>query len=299
MTGTTTSCRICASVRTRAVPFGYDFGGRRLRAVACRDCGIIFLDPQPSPAEIAGLYAKEYFEGDYRCGHEGSCFDDAARASLADLPLLSRLGALVPSGRFLEIGCAGGAFLNAARGAGYDVTGVEFSADAAQFARETFGLTVITGDVIDAKLPGGSFALAYMGDVIEHLPDPVASLREIRRLLLPGGTLVLACPSQTNTLFSRAGFALYRTLGREATVRLPPYHLFEYRPASIRSLLARCGFVRVTVAQGLIPPGRIALRGTAAERIGKKSFHYINAAVTALSGAFGDRMEVTAVRGHD
>jgi SAM-dependent methyltransferase len=299
MTGTPAHCRICASPRTYPLPFGYDFAGRRLRAITCRDCGIIFLDPQPSPAEIAGMYAKEYFEGDYRCGHEGSCFDDAARASLTDLPLLARLRALVPSGRFLEIGCAGGAFLNAARASGYDVTGVEFSAEAAQFARETFGLPVITGDVADARLSGGSFALAYMGDVIEHLPDPVASLREIRRLLVPGGTLVMACPSQTNTLFSRTGFVLYRALGQEATVRLPPYHLFEYRPASMRSLLERCGFDRVKIAQGLIPPGTIALRGTAAERIGKKSFHYINTAVTALSGAFGDRLEVTAVRGHD
>jgi SAM-dependent methyltransferase len=267
--------------------------------VACRDCGIIFLDPQPSPAEIAGMYTKEYFEGDYRCGHEGSCFEDASRASLVDLPLLDRLRALVPSGKFLEIGCAGGAFLNAARAAGYDVTGVEFSAEAAQFARDTFGLTVVTGDVAGAGLPEGSFALAYMGDVIEHLPDPVASLREIRRLLVPGGTLVMACPSQTHTLFSRAGFAVYRLLGREATVQLPPYHLFEYRPASMRFLLARCGYGGIRIAQGLIPPGRIALRGPAAQRVGKRSFQYVNAVVTALGGGFGDRMEVTAVSQND
>jgi SAM-dependent methyltransferase len=239
------------------------------------------------------MYAKEYFEGDYRCGHEGSCFDDAARASLTDLPLLARLRALVPSGRFLEIGCAGGAFLNAARASGYDVTGVEFSAEAAQFARETFGLPVITGDVADARLSGGSFALAYMGDVIEHLPDPVASLREIRRLLVPGGTLVMACPSQTNTLFSRTGFVLYRALGQEATVRLPPYHLFEYRPASMRSLLERCGFDRVKIAQGLIPPGTIALRGTAAERIAGMCAFAMDVYKTAPSAVRVLMLEVT------
>lgn len=245
------------------------------------------------------MYAKEYFHGDFRCGHERSCFDDATRASLVDVALLERLRSLVPAGRLLEIGCAGGAFLNAARAAGYEVTGIEFSPDAAQFARDTFGLDVFTGEVGEARLPGGSFALVYMGDVIEHLPDPVATLREIRRLLRSGGTIVMACPSQTNTLFSRAGFAVYRALRREATVPLPPYHLFEYRPASMRSILERCGFTEIRITQGLIPPGSIALRGSGFQRLGKKSFHYINSVVTALSGSFGDRMEVTAVSQHD
>jgi len=104
----------------------------------------------------------------------------------------------------------------------------------------------------------------------------------------------MACPSQTNTLFSRTGFSLYRVLGKQATVHLPPYHLFEYRPASMRAMLTRCGFERIHITEGMIRPGEIGLRGSWAERTGKKIFHYPNYALTGMAGVYGDRMEATA-----
>lgn len=281
------------------LPFGYDFRGRRLQAAGCGSCDGIVLHPMPSDEEIAALYGREYFEGDFRCGHEGSCFTDPARAALAGGAVLARIRQIRPSGRFLEVGCAGGAFLNAARDAGYAVQGVELSREASQFARETFGLAVFTGDLPAAHFPPGSFDIVYLGDVIEHLPRPRATLSEVLRVLSPGGVVLLACPSQTNTLFSRAGFTLYRLLGRQATVRLPPYHLFEYRPRSIRHLLQRCGFDRILVRQFAMKPGTIALRGPVAQRIGKKLFQYPNAALTRLFGICGDRMEVTGFKPHD
>jgi SAM-dependent methyltransferase len=293
------TCPVCDGGDVAPMPFGYDVGGKRLQAVGCRRCGVIVLHPLPSDEEIAALYTKEYFEGDFRCGHEGSCFTDPARAALAGAGLLERIRQMRPSGRFLEVGCAGGAFLNAARQAGYEVQGVELSREASQFARETFGLPVFTGHLPEAGFPADSFDIVYLGDVIEHLPRPRAILGEVLRVLSPGGVVMMACPSQTNTLFSRAGFAVYRLLARQATVQLPPYHLFEYRPRSIRFLLERCGFKQIQVRQYAMPPGTIALRGPAAQRIGKKFFQFPNYALTALFGAFGDRMEVTGIKPHD
>lgn len=292
-------CPVCSAEGVVPVPFGYSFQGRRLQAVRCAGCGVMFLHPLPTDVEIAGLYTREYFEGDFRCGHEGSCFADPTRTALAGGGLLERIQQIRPFGRLLEVGCAGGAFLNAARQAGYDVQGVELSGEASQFARETFGLPIFTGDLPAARFPAGSFDIVYLGDVIEHLPRPRAIIAEVRRILTPGGSIVLACPSQTNTLFSRAGFAAYRLLGRQATVQLPPYHLFEYRPGSIRLLLARCGFDRIRVRQYAIPPGTIALRGPLPQRIGKKLLQYPNYALTALFGILGDRMEVYGTRPHD
>ena len=289
-------CRICSSRRLRSMPFGYRFKGRWLGAVECPACGIIFIDPQPTPEEIVEMYRKEYFEGDFRCGHAGSYFDDAALENLSGLPLLLRIQTYRSSGEFLEVGCAGGAFLNAARQAGYSVKGGEFSDDAAKLGREKFHLDVVTGDVRKIGLPPSSYDVVFMGDVLEHLTDPLATIMEIHRIMKPDGLLVLLCPTQTNTLFSRFGFAVYAALGKNATVNLPPYHLFEYRPGSMRYLVERCRFEVVDSVAEIIPPGEIALRGTGMQKLGKKIFQYPNYLITKMFHVLGDRIELYAMK---
>ena len=288
------TCLVCNENRMKPVPFGYAYEERWLQAWECRTCGIIFLFPQPTRAELARLYSKEYFGNDFRCGHEGGYFDEQTLERLGRDPLLSTIHVFKSAGRFLEIGCAGGAFLNAVRASGFDVSGVELSADAAAFARERFGLEVFTGDLFDAQLPGNSMDVVLMGDVIEHLPAPLDTLKEIHRILRPGGLLVILCPSQTNTLFSRAGFAIYRLFGRRAAVNLPPYHLFEFRPKSMRGMLARSSFTVLRIDAGLIPPSQIAMRGSFLQNAGKKIFQYPNMLLTSSTGRWGDRMNVFA-----
>ena len=289
-------CRLCESTKLVTKPFGYRFTGKWLQAIGCRGCGIIFLDPQPTSEEIAQLYSKEYFEGDFRCGHAGSYFDEASLDAIVDEKLLERIKKAKPDGRFLEVGCAGGAFLEAARKVGYEVRGVEFSGDAAQLARQKFGLNVVTGDLHLAHFPEASFDIVFMGDVIEHLPDPVVTLREINRVLIGNGLLVLVCPTQTHTGFSRLGFLVYTVLGKQATVNLPPYHLFEYRPGSLGALLRRGGFEIRKQHGTMIMPKDVALRGTTAQRVGKKLFQYPNYLLTTAFGVLGDRIEVFAGR---
>ena len=291
------SCPVCRSSALGEKPFQYVYRERPLRARGCTRCGIIFIHPQPTAGELKELYSGEYFEGgDFRCGHEGGYCEPGTLERLTDPGLILSIRKNYPGNRFLEIGCAGGAFLNAARELGYDVRGVELSSDACRMARETFGLNVFEGDVVDARFPGESFDVVFMGDVIEHLPDPAGTVREVHRILGAGGVLVLGVPSQTNSLFSRAGFLLYTALGRRATVALPPYHLFEFRPASLRYLLRECGFRVAELKQGLIPPSRINLRGPAPQRIGKKLFQYPNWLLTGVFGVCGDRMAAYAVK---
>jgi len=290
------ACKVCRSSRLRQRPFGYDFDGRWLQAWECLDCKTIFLHPQPTQEELVDLYTREYFESDFRCGHAGSYFDSASLSTTADEGLLREIKKYKPSGEFLEVGCAGGRFLNAARNAGYRVSGVEVSEDAARFAYEEFGLEVFRGEVLEAHYPPDKFDVVFMGDVLEHLPDPLATLREINRIVKVGGLLVIECPMQTNTMFSRVGFAIYSMLGRTATVHLPPYHLFEYRPTSMSFLLEKCGFSISRLKEGIIPPRHVMLRGSWLQRVGKKLFQYPNFLATRLFAAFGDRLEVFALK---
>lgn len=289
-----TACSVCSSMQLREKPFGYAFNSKWLGGYECGNCGIIFIHPQPTAEEIVQMYSKEYFEGDFRCGHAGSYFDEKTQTLLEDETLVKRIKQFKPRGKFLEIGCAGGAFLQAAQKAGYDVKGVEFSDVAAQLAREKFGLDVITGDVTDAKHPDNTFEVVFMGDVLEHLPDPAATCKEVFRIMASGGVFVIECPMQTNTLFSRVGFFGYNLLGKKATVRLPPYHLFEYRPRSMAAMLRRVGFEIAEKSEGMIPPGEVTLRGSGIQKIGKKMFQYPNYFLTKLFGVFGDRIEMMA-----
>lgn len=296
MTVASLQCKVCGSSRIHGKPFGYQFNGRWLGGVECRNCGIIFLHPQPTAEEITQMYSKEYFEGDFRCGHTGSYFDEATLGNLADRTLIDRIKQHKPSGTFLEVGCAGGAFLNAAREAGFSVKGVEYSSEASEFARKRFGLDVVTGDLDGAHYPTAAFDVVFMGDVLEHLSNPVETVTEIHRVLRPGGLLVIECPMQTNTLFSRSGFLIFSLLGKRATVHLPPYHLFEYRPASMSGLLRRCGFEVTLVKQAMINPREVTLRGSAVVRIGKKLFQYPNYWLTMTLGILGDRIEAFATK---
>ncbi len=289
-------CRICSSPKLQPLPFGYSFNGRWFGAIECKHCGIIFLDPQPTADEFKQMYSREYFEGDFRCGHAGSYFDDAVTESLEDNALLQRFKKLKPSGKFLEVGCAGGAFLHAAKKAGYEAYGVEFSEEAATLARTKYALTVVTGDVHDAKFSDNMFDVIFLGDVLEHLPNPLASVKELTRILAPKGIVIFECPTQTNTIFSRVGFVLYSMLNKRATVNLPPYHVFEYRPTSMTNLMHQCGLRVIETNVSIIPPKEISQRGSALENMGKKIFHHINYTITNIFGKYGDRIEMIATK---
>lgn len=290
------TCPLCSSSKLKAMPFGYHHNSRWLGGCECKDCGIIFIDPQPNEEEISEMYSKEYFEGDFRCGHAGSYFDGDSLDRLVSMSLLESIRHYKPKGKFLEVGCAGGAFLNAAKNIGYDVSGVEYSEVAANFARTTFNVNVVTGDLHVAKFSSGIFDVVFMGDVLEHLPNPVATLKEINRITASGGLLVILVPAQTNTLFSRLGLAIYRLLGKKATVNLPPYHLFEYRSDSLETLLRRSGFRSLQKTESLLPPDEITLRGPAVQKMGKKLFQYPNYFLTSVFGVFGDRLDIFAMK---
>ncbi|MDI6804371.1 MAG: class I SAM-dependent methyltransferase [Bacteroidota bacterium] len=296
MNSTSLQCPVCNLNRLSPKPFGYNFNQKWLGAYECLQCGVIFIHPQPTKEELKQLYSKKYFEGDFRCGHAGSYFDDKTIDELNDYKFLEKIKHYKSNGKLLEIGCAGGIFLNAARREGYEVYGVEYSNDAAELARNKFKLNVVTGELKEGMYQSDIFDVVFMGDVIEHLSDPLNTLKIINSTLKVSGILVIVCPMQTNTIFSRLGFMLYKIIQKKATVHLPPYHLFEYRPKSLSWLFQIAGFKIIKVDQSTIRPDKISLRGPIYQRVFKKVFQYPNFAVTKVFNLFGDRIEIFAVK---
>jgi SAM-dependent methyltransferase len=94
-------------------------------------------------------------------------------------------------GRILDVGCALGTFLAIARDHGFEPHGVEISQFASSFAREQRGLDVFTGDLENFGAPPGTFDVVTFWDAIEHVTHPVENLKTARRLLRPGGLLLV------------------------------------------------------------------------------------------------------------
>ncbi len=98
------------------------------------------------------------------------------------------------TGLALDVGAAGGGNTRVLRAAGWRAVALEYGAEGASVARER-GLVVVRADAAKLPLRGGSLDLVVAFDVLEHLPDDIAAVREIGRVLRPGGTLLVAVPA--------------------------------------------------------------------------------------------------------
>jgi len=151
----------------------------------CDACSFQWTSPQPSEAMLALLYGattNEYFEPLAESSPDrGQLFRSVAE-------LLSRRG--VGLGRLLDLGCGTGGALAALREP-YELFGVEPSSFAAQRARAATGADVHVGNLATAAYPTAFFDVVTAFDVVEHLNDPMATFREVRRILRPGGVLVI------------------------------------------------------------------------------------------------------------
>ena len=150
--------------------------------------------------------------------------------------MLALLGNPPRQARLLDVGCSSGAFLMTARKLGLETMGVEPSADAAETARRA-GLNVFTGFLEAARLVDASFDAATLIEVIEHLRDPRSLLAECRRVLRPGGILLVTTPNAhswtARLMGSRwAGFSLTAMGG----------HISFFNPRSMRTIAERTGF---------------------------------------------------------
>lgn len=139
-----------------------------------------------------------------------------------------------PHGRLLELGCGSGAMLKSMKDLGWHVAGVDFDLAAVEQARRK-GITVYSGTLVDQKFPDQTFDAIVASHFIEHIPDPLGTLRECQRLLKPGGLLVVITPNADGW-----GHRLY---GADWRGLEPPRHLQIFTPSSLSLIFSQAGFV--------------------------------------------------------
>jgi SAM-dependent methyltransferase len=194
----------------------------------CPRCDTLYASPVPSRSDLRSAYVEAAYDSAEESGYAAATYAALARPLLPALP---------PGAAALDIGAGDGAFLLELDVLGFkDVVGVEPSrapvAQAPPAARER----IRVGEFDAHDFPDGAFGLVTCFQTLEHVPDPVELCRSARRLLAPGGVLLVVCHDR------RA--PLNRLLGK----RSPIYdleHLQLFSRRSLLWLLDGAGFRRV------------------------------------------------------
>jgi len=247
-------CDLCGArnARLHEVYARYDTS---FALVECRDCGLAFVTPRPTPATIGAFYGAEY--EDSRHGYVQPTWTRPVtallrgllRARYSSLPLSRALArAIVPwefkwreilranhlnniatIGRILDVGCGHGAWLASMRRWGFDCVGCEPDPIAAEAAARS-GLNIVQSDLIGSGFSTGEFDVVRFSDVLEHVHSPAIVLAEACRVTKPGGLVVVLAPNH-ESLIAQA----FRQ------VEDVPRHLFSFAPRTLRRYFERAG----------------------------------------------------------
>ena len=203
------------------------------RLVACRQCGLHFLNPRPAAAHLATAYPETYYHNASRTADAPALLRSPFENEKLDL--LRAWGIIKPAGLVLDVGASRGEFLALMGREGWRGIGVEANAQVAQWGRDQWGIDVRSGDLDTLTLPERAFDLVTLWQTLEHLPDPLAALGSIRGMLHPGGALVVAVPNLDSLQA--------RLFGPDWYHLDPPRHLYHFSPRTLELLLRRAGFV--------------------------------------------------------
>jgi len=242
-------CPVCGAGWRRLARFR---NGRTVNA--CVGCGLRRLLPLPSADELERFYGRpEYYTRDLAELH-----DELVAGYDTDAPIIRLYRrhieavrvAVPPPARLLEVGCARGVFLDLARRAGYQVSGVEMNRYAAAYARRNFGLDVSAGSFEEFSDPGGYDVIAAF-DVIEHVIDPAVFMARVAALLKPGGLAFIGTPDSASSLYRLAEALSCRSGGR---FNHPLFRFFG-RGVEHLSVFDRANLAKLAAKNGLRPLG--------------------------------------------
>lgn len=236
--------------------------------VRCGSCGLVQINPQPSPAAVAARYGEEH-GGDYleyETANE-KAFLRLQELALGDAGFFDREKALLSGGkprRVLDIGCATGALLETLKTGGWETFGVEISKPQAEYCRGR-GLEVYSRPLEENRFPGESFDVILASHLIEHLNNPGAFVQEVCRILKRGGCFYITTPD-----ISGLQARLFQSRWRSAIFD----HLYLFSAKTLTELLERSGFSvekRASwggLAAGTVPPAIKTIVDRAAKRFG-------------------------------
>jgi 2-polyprenyl-3-methyl-5-hydroxy-6-metoxy-1,4-benzoquinol methylase len=260
----------------------------------CSACGsLVSNEARGARVTRVSDEGRDYYGRDYWFHHqtEDLHYPPLTERSQLDLPercsywLRTVLKYRMPPARVLEIGCAHGGFVALLRCAGFDAVGLELSPWVANYAHETFQVPVLTGPLEDQRLEESSLDIVVLMDVLEHLPDPIGTMKEAMRALRPDGLIVIQTPEVPESidyeellahdhpfriqlkpaehlfLFSRKGIQLFcdRIAASNLQFETPIFAHYDMHLVASREPLRECDPAATVSSLSSTPNGRFAL----------------------------------------
>lgn len=222
------SCPLCGGSE-RPVVSERDRHGKPLKTVICLDCGTVANDPIPTDEELA-----QFYRTDYRTEYKGVAEPRMRQVWRNFGRTAKHIGAFRDfyrdRKRCLDMGAGSGEFMYLAGRIGMDCLGIEPDERYSAYCRDRLGLTVRSQTLEESDFADGSFDLIRLSHVLEHMRDPVRSLKTLRRWLDDDGLIYIEVPN----------------IDREATDKLRGRifhfgHIFNFSPWTMRAAALLAG----------------------------------------------------------
>jgi SAM-dependent methyltransferase len=223
-------CLVCgsASVTPKAVKNTFEH-------FECTGCNHIFVDPMPTQETLNSYYRDQYSYGGETKTVKRGAQKDFRHAIIEDFLQHKELKSV------LDIGSADGAFLKGCSEIGIQcLVGFEPNKSMVQMSNK-LGFEIIPNMFSTSYLGQKKFDLINLGDVIEHVQDPIGFLDEVASALSPGGLLFISTPNVSSP-WSRQTFKFYKFLNVPWSTLTPPEHLNNFSNKSLNALISRCKF---------------------------------------------------------
>jgi 2-polyprenyl-3-methyl-5-hydroxy-6-metoxy-1,4-benzoquinol methylase len=229
---TTVACNLCGSTDYTVL---FTSGSAQVnQIVKCNQCGLMYANPRQ---EADHVRIESWGDNpEWTFDHQNVQRFEKEQLQTRDYAntrnLLNRLHPM--RGTLMEIGSSSGSLLKTFRTDGWRVLGVEPDRNAARYATNKLGIETINSTLERAEIPDHSVDVAVLLHVIEHVPNPVATLRGIYRTLKPGGHLILETPRYDTLMF--------KIFGRRERSLSCDGHIFFFTTETLKKAYEKAGF---------------------------------------------------------
>ena len=221
------SCPVCAQPGKLMVDFPQTFHGYRFSLHSCNGCGLGYTFPTPSEDLLDKIYSGEYWMREKTVQKQGAIgrlvhkFSEVRLAATIK-PLLRKLK---PGAFILEVGSGSGQLASYLKKKGYNVEVTDISQDILDEIKTLHSIDGYCGRLEEIEF-SHAYDVIILNNVLEHLSDPVQTLKRTEQLLTPRGLVFIEVPNIASfqfKLFKRFWFPLQI-----------PQHLFHFSPASLQ-----------------------------------------------------------------